>query len=93
MLKITLSKKVLGGVRFSKIIRKNMYDNYTKKNCVVYMTHSYQIKIMRIFLSVGHPRDPKWEDHGYLTTFRGINARKSVPLKYENNAQALPKQL
>ena len=51
------------------------------------------IKILRIFLSVGHPRDPKGEDHGYLTTFRGINAPKSGPFKYENNAQTLPKQL
>ena len=51
------------------------------------------IKILRIFLSVGHPRDPKGEDHGYLTTFKGINATKSVPFKYENNAQTLPKQL
>ena len=42
---------------------------------------------------VGHPRDPKGEDHGYLTTFRGINAPKSGPFKYENNAQTLPKQL
>ena len=52
-----------------------------------------QIKILRIFLIVGHPRDPKGEDHGYLTTFRGINAPKSGPFKYENNAQTLPKQL
>ena len=51
------------------------------------------IKILRIFLIVGHPRDPKGEDHGYLTTFRGINAPKSGPFKYENNAQTLPKQL
>ena len=42
---------------------------------------------------VGHPRDPKGENHGYLTTFRGINAPKSGPFKYENNAQTLPKQL
>ena len=52
-----------------------------------------QIKILRIFLIVGHPRDPKGENHGYLTTFRGINAPKSRPFKYENNAQTLPKQL
>ena len=52
-----------------------------------------QIKILRIFRIVGHPRDPKGEDHGYLTTFRGINAPKSGPFKYENNAQTLPKQL
>ena len=52
-----------------------------------------KIKILRIFLSVGHPRDPKGENHGYLTTFRGINAPKSGPFKYENNAQTLPKQL
>ena len=51
------------------------------------------IKVLRIFRIVGHPRDPKGEDHGYLTTFRGINAPKSVPFKYENNAQTLPKQL
>ena len=50
------------------------------------------IKILRIFLSVGHPRDPKGEDQGYLTTFR-VNAPKSMPFKYENNAQTLPKQL
>ena len=52
-----------------------------------------QIKILRIFRIVGHPRNPKGEDHGYLTTFRGINAPKSGPFKYENNAQTLPKQL
>ena len=52
-----------------------------------------RIKILRIFLIVGHPRDPKGEDHGYLTTFRGINAPKSVPFKYENNTQTLHKQL
>ena len=52
-----------------------------------------KIKILRIFRIVGHPRDPKGEDHGYLTIFRGINAPKSVPFKYENNAQTLPKQL
>ena len=51
------------------------------------------IQILRIFRIVGHPRDPKGEDHGYLTTFRGINAPKSGPFKYENNAQTLPKQL
>ena len=51
------------------------------------------IKFLRIFRIVGHPRDPKGEDHGYLTTFRGINAPKSGPFKYENNAQTLPKQL
>ena len=50
-------------------------------------------KILRIFLIVGHPRDPKGENLGYLTTFRGINAPKSGPFKYENNAQTLPKQL
>ena len=38
-------------------------------------------------------RDPKGEDHGYLTTFRGINAPKSGRFKYKNNAQTLPKQL
>ena len=52
-----------------------------------------QIKILRIFLIVGHPRDPKGEDHGYLTTFRGINEPKSGPFKYENNTQTLPIQL
>ena len=51
------------------------------------------IKILRIFLSVGHLRDPKGEDHGYLITLAGINAPKSVPFNYENNAQTLPKQL
>ena len=51
------------------------------------------IKILRIFLIVGHPRDPKGENHGFLTTFRGINEPKSGPSKYENNAQTLPKQL
>ena len=40
-----------------------------------------EIKILRIFLLVGHPRDPKGEDHGYLSTFRGINAPKSGPFK------------
>ena len=48
---------------------------------------------MRIFRMVGHPRDPKGRDHGYLTTFRDINTPKSGPFKYENNAQTLPKQL
>ena len=52
-----------------------------------------QIKILRIFRTVGHPRDPKGEDHGCLTTFKGLNETKSVPIKYENNAQTLPKQL
>ena len=52
-----------------------------------------QIKILRIFLSVGHPRDPKGENHGYLTTFRSINAPKSGPFKYKNKAQTLPKQV
>ena len=47
----------------------------------------YEIKIMRFFLSLGHPRDSKGEDHGYLTTLRGINVPKSVPFKYENNKQ------
>ena len=42
---------------------------------------------------VGHPRDPKGEDHGYLTTFRGINTPKSGPFHYKTNAQTLPKQL
>ena len=51
------------------------------------------IKILRIFLSVGHPRGPKGEDHGYLTTFRGINAPESECFKYKNNPQTLPKQL
>ena len=51
------------------------------------------IKILRIFRIVGHPRDPKGEDHGYLTTLRCINAPKSGPFKYENNAETLPKQL
>ena len=37
------------------------------------------IKILRIFRIVGHPRDPKGEDHGYLSTFRGVNAPKSGP--------------
>ena len=50
-----------------------------------------KIKILQIFLMVGQPRDPKGEDHGYLTTFTGINAPKSGPLKYENNAQTIPK--
>ena len=60
---------------------------------LVTFTTLITIKILRIFIIVGHPRDPKGEDHGYLTTFRGINAPKSVPFKYENNAQTLPKQL
>ena len=51
------------------------------------------IKILRIFRIVGHPRDHKGEDPGYSTTFRGINAPKSWPFKYENNSQTLPKQL
>ena len=55
--------------------------------------NSPKIIILRIFRIVGHPRDPKREDPGYLTTFRGINAPKSGPFKYENNAQTLPKQL
>ena len=54
---------------------------------------AHTIKILRIFLIVGHPRDPKGEDQRYLKTFRGINEPKSVPFKYENNAQTLPKQL
>ena len=59
----------------------------------IFLSLNLLIKILRIFLIVGHPRDPKEEDHGYLTTFRGINAPKSGPFKYENNAQTLPKQL
>ena len=58
-----------------------------------FLATKWRIKILRIFLIVGHPRDPKGENHGYLTTFRGINAPKSGPFKYENNAQTLPKQL
>ena len=54
---------------------------------------THTIKILRIFLSVGHLRDPKGEDHCYLTIFKGINEPKSVPFMYENNAQTLPKQL
>ena len=49
--------------------------------------------MLRIFRIVGHPWDPKGEDHGFLTTFRGINTPKSVPFKYGKNAQTLPKQL
>ena len=53
-----------------------------------------QIEILPIFRIVGHPQDPKGEDHDYLPTFIiGINAPKSGPLKYENNAQTLPKTL
>ena len=52
-----------------------------------------QIQILPIFRIVGHPRDTKGENPGYLTTFRGINAPKSGPFKCENNAQTLPKQL
>ena len=52
-----------------------------------------QIQILPIFRIVGHPRDTKGENSGYLTTFRGINAPKSGPFKYENNAQTLPEQL
>merc|ERR1712081_158141 len=55
--------------------------------------HTHTIKILRIFLSVGHPRDPKGENHGYLTTFRSINAPKSRPFAAENKAQTLPKQV
>ena len=51
------------------------------------------IKILRIFLIVGHPPDPKGEDSGSLKTFRVINSLKSWPFKYKNNAQALPQQL
>ena len=51
-----------------------------------------KIKILKIFRIVGHPQDPKGEDHGY-STFRGINAPKSGPFKFENNAQTLHKQL
>ena len=54
---------------------------------------THTIKILRIFLSVGHPRDPKGENHGYLTTFRSINEPKSGPCKYKNKAQTLPKQV
>ena len=50
------------------------------------------IKILGILRFLGHVRDPKAEDHGYSTTL-GINAPKSVPFKYENNAQTLPEQL
>ena len=46
-----------------------------------------------MFLVVEHPRDPKGEDHCYLSTFKGINKPKSGPFKYENNAQTLPKEL
>ena len=56
-------------------------------------TTTHTIKILRIFLSVGHPRDPKGENHGYLTTFRSINEPKSGPCKYKNKAQTLPKQV
>ena len=38
-------------------------------------------------------RDPKGEDHGYLTTFWAQNTPKSGPFKTENNAQTLPKQV
>ena len=51
-----------------------------------------KIKILQIFLMVGHLRYPKGENHGYLTIFRGINAPKSGPFKYEKNAQTLPKK-
>ena len=52
-----------------------------------------KIKILRIFLMVWHPREAKWEDHCFLTTFRGLNAPKSGPFKYKNNVQTLPKKL
>ena len=42
---------------------------------------------------VGHPRDPKGENHGYLTKFRSINAPKSRPFEAINKAQTLPKQV
>ena len=38
-------------------------------------------------------RDPKREDHGYLTTIWAQNKPKIGPFKTENNAQILPKQV
>ena len=57
------------------------------------MVKQFVINILWIFRILGHPRDPKGEDPGYLTTYRGKNATKSGPFKYENNVQTLPKQL
>ena len=45
------------------------------------------------FSHLGHRRDPKGENHGYLSTFRGINAPKTESFKDKSNAQTLPKQL
>ena len=49
--------------------------------------------MLRIFLIVGHPRDPKGEYHGYLSTFEGQKTPKSRPFEAENKAQTLPKQV
>ena len=84
------------GVNFSKhnkIKEREQSNKWDPIGSFLKGTLLWGIKILRIFLIVGHPRDPKGEDHGYLTTFRGINAPKSGPFKYENNAQTLPKQL
>ena len=51
------------------------------------------IKILWIFRIIGHLWDPKGEDHSYLPTLRDINAPKSGPFKYGNNAKKLPKQI
>ena len=64
---------------------------YFVKN--VWSVWKLQYKIVLIFENSKSCGFSKREDHGYLTTFRDINAPKSGPFKYENNAQTLPKQL
>ena len=72
----------------AKIIRKQNRQFHK-----VFTWNYGTIKILRIFRIVGHPQTPKGEDHGYLITFRSINAPKSGPFLYKNNTQTLPKQL
>ena len=42
------------------------------------LNRGYPIKILRIFLIVGHPRDPKGEDHGYLKTCEVLTLLLSI---------------
>ena len=79
--------------RYLKNFRGKYAPHHTTPTPHPHPHHTHTIKILRIFLSVGHPRDPKGENHGYLTTFRSINAPKSGPFKYKNKAQTLPKQV
>ena len=53
----------------------------------------HAIKILRIFRIVGHRRDPKGEDQGYLPILKGINAPTSGTFKSGNNVQTVPKTL